>query len=73
MSHDDKEIYIYKRGDKYSVTVVVKGGEIAYYADQKSPQDADPDVVLEFIEEAETAVEKKIKEKQEVQNGGTSS
>lgn len=62
------QLFKYKRGEEYSVEVVVNDGSLAYH-NIIVPTGTDVTVKAKLLEEAETAVLKKLEEDNETQYG----
>ena len=57
-------MYRFKRGDTYSVDVIVSNGESITYANIVKPEDTPTAVVEQLLEDAERAVLVKLNQKE---------
>lgn len=61
-------MFVYTRGDKFEVTVILKGNEFHCFGKQTIPKDTPQEVVLAFYKEAERAATKRIEKEYEARS-----
>ena len=58
--NDRDRVFVYSRGDKYKVTVILKPDLRIEFDNMNVPTDCPEDIIIQFLDEAETKVLSKL-------------